>query len=123
REVTHMVIVMSADATAMDVEALVRLVESTGGSAFVSRGVSRTIIGLVGDVDLFDTLNLGGMRGVSHVTRISAKYKLVSREQHPDRSTVWVRGVPIGPDTVTLIAGPCAVETPDQTLEAARMAQ
>jgi 3-deoxy-7-phosphoheptulonate synthase len=118
-----MVIVMSADASPLDVEAVVSLVESTGGTAFVSRGISRTIIGLVGDVDLFDTLNLGGMRGVSHVTRISAKYKLVSREQHPDRSTVWVRGVPIGPDTVTLIAGPCAVETPDQTLEAARMAQ
>jgi 3-deoxy-7-phosphoheptulonate synthase len=85
--------------------------------------VSRVIIGLVGDVDQFETLNLNGMRGVSHVTRISAKYKLVSREHHPTRSVVEVGGVPIGPHTVTLIAGPCAVETPDQTLAAARMAQ
>jgi 3-deoxy-7-phosphoheptulonate synthase len=98
-------------------------VESAGGEAFVSRGVSRVIIGLVGDVDQFETLNLNGMRGVSHVTRISAKYKLVSREHHPTRSVVEVGGVPIGPHTVTLIAGPCAVETPDQTLAAARMAQ
>jgi 3-deoxy-7-phosphoheptulonate synthase len=63
------------------------------------------------------------MPGVGQVTRVSTEYKLVSREQHPDRSVVHVRGVPIGPDTVTLIAGPCAVETPEQTLAAARMAQ
>jgi 3-deoxy-7-phosphoheptulonate synthase len=123
-----MVIVMAAEASPKDVQAVVDLVESAGGEAFVSRGVSRVIIGLVGDVDQFDTLNLPAMRGVSSVKRISAKYKLVSREHHPDRSVVQVGSgqagtVPIGPQTVTLIAGPCAVETPDQTLAAARMAQ
>jgi 3-deoxy-7-phosphoheptulonate synthase len=46
----------------------------------------------------------------------------VSREHHPNRSVVTVRGVPIGPDTVTVIAGPCTVENPEQTLTAARMA-
>ncbi|WP_433241364.1 3-deoxy-7-phosphoheptulonate synthase [Streptosporangium sp. CA-135522] len=118
-----MVIVMAADATPSDIQAIVSLVESTGGEAFVSRGVSRVIIGLVGDIDRFDTLNLRGMRGVGNVTRISVKYKLVSREHHPDRSVVQVGGVPIGPGTVTLIAGPCAVETPQQTLQAAEMAK
>jgi len=118
-----MVIVMATDAGTADVEAVVDRVTEAGGEAFVSRGVSRVIVGLIGDVDRFETLNLGGMRGVQSVTRISAKYKLVSREHHPERSTVYVRGVPIGPDTVTLIAGPCAVETPEQTLAAARMAQ
>ncbi|MDQ7806765.1 3-deoxy-7-phosphoheptulonate synthase [Amycolatopsis sp. A133] len=114
---------MATDATAEDVDAIVERVGAAGGEAFVSRGVSRVVIGLVGDVDRFETLNLGGMRAVQSVTRISAKYKLVSREHHPERSTVYVGGVPVGPDTVTLIAGPCAVETPEQTLEAARMAQ
>ncbi|MGH3760495.1 3-deoxy-7-phosphoheptulonate synthase [Actinophytocola sp.] len=118
-----MVIVMAPEAQPSDVDAVVDRVESAGGQAFVSRGVHRVIIGLVGDVDAFDTLNLPAMRGVHDVTRISTSYKLVSREHHPDRSVVHVRGVPIGPDTVTLIAGPCAVETPEQTLAAARMAQ
>jgi 3-deoxy-7-phosphoheptulonate synthase len=63
------------------------------------------------------------MAGVRDVVRISVPYKLVSRENHPDRSVVRVGGVPIGPETMTLIAGPCAVETPEQTLEAAQMAQ
>ena len=118
-----MVIVMLPDAKPEDVDAVVTRVETAGGQAFVSRGVSRVIIGLVGDVETFSTLDLAGMPGVGQVTRVSTEYKLVSREQHPDRSVVHVRGVPIGPDTVTLIAGPCAVETPEQTLAAARMAQ
>lgn len=118
-----MVIVMAPRSTLAEVEAVVARVEAAGGQAFVSRGVSRVIVGLVGDVEKFETLNLAAMPGVGQVTRVSTKHKLVSRDQHPDRSVVHVRGVPIGPDTLTLIAGPCAVETPEQTLAAARMAQ
>ena len=102
---------------------MVARVESAGGSAFVSRGVQRTIVGLVGDVVAFQGLNLRAMPGVGEVVRVSKPYKLVSRENHPSSSVVEVGGVPIGPDTFTLIAGPCAVETPEQTLAAARMAQ
>jgi 3-deoxy-7-phosphoheptulonate synthase len=118
-----MVIVMSEGATALDVQAIVTLVESVGGEAFVSRGVSRMIIGLVGDVDRFAMLDLRAMRGVGRVVRITSPYKLVSREHPAARSVVRVGGVPIGPGTITLIAGPCAVETPEQTLAAARMAK
>ncbi len=118
-----MVIVMAPEATNDDIEAVVDRVSRAGGEAFVSRGVSRTIIGLVGDVERFTTLNLQGMPGVADVVRVSTPYKLVSRENHPERSTVRVGGVPIGPGTATVIAGPCAVETPEQTLLAARMAQ
>ena len=120
-----MVVVMKPDATAADIDAVVRRVESAGGSAFVSRGVVRTIIGLVGDVDRFRELNLRSLSGVADVHRISDPYKLVSRQHHPNRSTIYVGDdrVPIGPGTLTLIAGPCAVEDERQTLEAAQMAK
>ncbi|MCX9190812.1 3-deoxy-7-phosphoheptulonate synthase [Carbonactinospora thermoautotrophica] len=123
-----MVVVMSPDATEEDVTAVVERVNAAGGEAFISRGVTRTIIGLVGDVEQFAELDLGAMRGVADVLRVSTPYKLVSRDNHPDMTTVYVGAdsvgaVPIGPDTFTLIAGPCAVETPEQTLEAARLAQ
>jgi 3-deoxy-7-phosphoheptulonate synthase len=114
---------MSPDATAEDVAGVVARVEGVGGEAFVSRGVTRTIIGLVGDIESFSGLNLRTMAGVADVMRVSAPYKLVSRIHHPQMSTVLVGGVPIGPDTFTLIAGPCAVESPEQTLEAAEMAK
>ena len=97
---------------------------AAGGEAFVSRGVSSTIIGLTGDIDRFAaTLNLAAQPGVADVVRISVPYKLVSREHRRERSVIRVGGVPIGPDTLTVIAGPCAVETPEQTLESARMAK
>jgi 3-deoxy-7-phosphoheptulonate synthase len=122
-----MVVVMAPDAAAADVDAVVARVEQAGGEAFVSRGVSRTIVGLVGDIEQFATLNLSGMAGVADVVRVSTPYKLVSRDHHPDMSTVRVGSgdtrVPIGPDTFTLIAGPCAVESLEQTLEAAEMAR
>jgi 3-deoxy-7-phosphoheptulonate synthase len=122
-----MVVVMSTEATMDDIAAVVARVEGAGGEAFVSRGVTRTIIGLVGDLATFGSLNLAGLPGVSNVVSITAPYKLVARQHHPDMTTVWVGApghrVPIGPDTFTLIAGPCAVETAQQTLEAAQMAQ
>jgi len=114
---------MAPDASEKDLAAVVAAVEGVGGEAFVSRGVTRTIVGLVGDIETFQGLNLRALSGVADVIRVSAPYKLVSRIHHPQMSTVYVRGVPIGPDTFTLIAGPCAVETAQQTLEAAEMAK
>jgi 3-deoxy-7-phosphoheptulonate synthase len=122
-----MVVVMAPDATEADIAHVIERVEAVGGQAFVSQGVDRTIIGLIGDIDSFHDLNLRAMPGVARVDRISDPYKLVSRQHHPERSTVLVgkpgHRVAIGPDTFTLIAGPCAVENPEQTHEAATMAK
>jgi len=120
-----MVIVLSPSATEANINAVVSKVTGVGGQAFVSRGELRTIIGLVGDLDLFEDLNLLAFDGVQRVVRISTPFKLVSRDHHPEKSTVMVGSsrVPIGPGTFTLIAGPCAVETPEQTLAAAQMAK
>jgi len=118
-----MVIVMSQAATADDIAAVVIQIETHGGQAFVSRGVTRTIVGVVGEESVLETIDVSGLSGVADTKRITAPYKLVSAENHAKRSTIRVRGVPIGPDTFTLIAGPCAVETPEQTLAAAQLAK
>ena len=76
----------------------------------------RTIIGVVGTEDVLETLDATGLPGVAETMRITAPYKLVSAQNHAKRTTIRVGGVPIGPDTFTLIAGPCAVETAEQTL-------
>src|SRR6266699_3593327 len=96
-----MVVVMAAEAGETEIDGVVDRVRAAGGDAFVSRG----------------------MPGVSDVVRISAPYKLVSREHHRERSVIRVAGVPIGPDTLTVIAGPCAVETAEETMAAALMAR
>jgi 3-deoxy-7-phosphoheptulonate synthase len=85
--------------------------------------VMRTIIGVVGTEEVLETLDADGLPGVVETMRITAPYKLVSAQNHARRTTIRVGGVPIGPDTFTFIAGPCAVETPEQTLESAWMAK
>jgi 3-deoxy-7-phosphoheptulonate synthase len=118
-----MVIVMAPGASDTDVTNVVAHIEAHGGQAFVSRGVMRTIVGVVGTEDVLETLDADGLPGVAETMRITAPYKLVSAQNHARRTTVRVGGVPIGPDTFTFIAGPCAVETAEQTLQAARMAK
>lgn len=118
-----MVIVMAPGASDADVAVVVAHIDAHGGQAFVSRGVMRTIIGVVGSEDVLEVLDAEGLPGVAETMRITAPYKLVSAQNHAKRTTVRVGGVPIGPDTFTLIAGPCAVETAEQTLESAWMAK
>jgi 3-deoxy-7-phosphoheptulonate synthase len=118
-----MVVVMRSGANEADVDKVVKAIADIGGEAFVSRGRNQTIIGLVGDLTQFAELPLHAFPGVEDVIRVSKPYKLVSTETHPRPSTVWVGDVPIGRDTVTLIAGPCAVETEEQTDAGCRMAK
>lgn len=118
-----MVIVMAPSATESDIAGVVSYVEAHGGEAFVSRGVSRTIVGVVGSETVLETLDAEGLPGVADTKRITAPYKLVSAANHTKRTTVRVGGVPIGPDTFTLIAGPCAVETAEQTYQSAMLAK
>lgn len=125
-----MVVVMAPDATDEDVARVVERVEAVGGEAFVSRGRSRTIIGLVGDISAFHHLNLRTLPGVADVHRISDPFKLVSRQHHPERSTVVLGDgrarAAIGPDAagpaVGLVVGLGLVEDHHQLGEAARMA-
>ena len=84
-----MVVVMNPHATTKEIDAVVARVVGAGGEAFVSRGLTRTIIGLVGDIEKFQQLNLTALPGVGDVLRVSDPYKLVSRQNHPDRTTVW----------------------------------
>ncbi len=118
-----MVIVMAPGATDSDIDTVVAHIDNHGGQAFVSRGVMRTIIGVVGTEEVLETLDADGLPGVVETMRITAPYKLVSAQNHARRTTIRVGGVPIGPDTFTFIAGPCAVETPQQTLESALLAK
>ena len=92
-----MVVVMSPDATEEQIAHVTERVEEAGGQAFVSRGVVRTIIGLVGDIESFHGLNLRSMPGVQEVYRISDPYKLVSRQHHAERSTIRVGRRPAPP--------------------------
>ena len=118
-----MVIVMEHSATDGDIEAVSERVRANGGEAFVSRGTVHTIIGLVGDTDRFKSIDWQQMPGVDHVIQIGKPYKMVSRDLHPETTVVKIGTVPIGRDSFTLIAGPCAVENEEQTMTAVKAAK
>jgi 3-deoxy-7-phosphoheptulonate synthase len=118
-----MVVVMRREATEADIEAVAERVRATGGEAFVSRGTVHTIIGLVGDTDRFAAIEWKQMPGVDHVIQIGKPYKMVAAALHPETSTVNVGATPVGRGTLTIIAGPCAVESDEQALIATKAAR
>jgi len=118
-----MVVVMRNDATETDILRVVRKVEDASGDAYVVRGTSRTIIGLVGDTAAFLSLPLASLPGVDHVVQVGKPYKLVARELHPALTTVQIGGAPVGRAGFAMIAGPCAVESREQALVSARAAK
>jgi len=118
-----MVVVMKRDASEADVEAVAERVRAAGGEAFVSRGTVHTIIGLVGDSERFQAIPWKQLPGVDHVIQVGKPYKMVAADLHPAPTTVNVGPTPVGRDTFTLIAGPCAVESEEQALLATKAAK
>jgi 3-deoxy-7-phosphoheptulonate synthase len=118
-----MVVVMRSDATEADIEAVAERVRTAGGEAFVSRGTVHTIIGLVGDTGRFQAIPFKQMPGVDHVIQVGKPYKMVARDLHPETTIVKVGTTPVGRDSFTIIAGPCAVESADQAMVATKAAK
>jgi 3-deoxy-7-phosphoheptulonate synthase len=108
-----MVVVMEERATEAQIEKVVARLVELGMDVHRSTGVSRTVLGVVGqkrpDPGLIEM-----MEGVHEVMRISEPYKLASRTFKPDGTVVTVGDIRIGGDEVIVMAGPCSAETPEQ---------
>jgi 3-deoxy-7-phosphoheptulonate synthase len=120
-----MMIVMKETATEEEVDAVVEKIERAGALAHRSRGARVTVIGAIGDVEqdvTVEGLGLEGQAGVDRVVPILKPYKLASAQiTHGERSVIDVEGRKIGGDHFALIAGPCTVESREQTLQTARV--
>lgn len=116
----ELLIVMGPGATPAQVEEVVARLAEAGAHAHVSAGKDSTVIGAIGERELLASLPLEGFPGVEQVLPMLKPYKLVSRELAAESSVIDVRGRKVGGSYFGLIAGPCAVEYREQTLEAAR---
>jgi 3-deoxy-7-phosphoheptulonate synthase len=115
-----MMIVMKADATPEQIEAVVGRIESVGARAHRSAGDEVTVIGALGDREHIARLELDGAPGVDRVVPILKPYKLASSQfKHGERSVFDIGGSKIGGEHFALIAGPCTVESRDQLLATA----
>jgi 3-deoxy-7-phosphoheptulonate synthase len=117
----ELLIVMGPGATPDQTEHVVARLAEVGVSARVSSGREATVIGAIGDRDLLASLPLEAYPGVHQVLPIVKPYKLVSRELAADLTMIDSLGRRLGDSYFGLIAGPCSVETREQTLETARV--
>ena len=117
-----MLVVMSVTATEEEIQAVRAHIEADGLTPHESRGEQRVIIGVVGDVGPRKEQvmsHLAVLPGVELVTPISKPFKLTSREFHPEDTVIEVGGTTIGGGSLTIMAGPCAIESRDQLMRTA----
>ncbi len=115
-----MIIVMKPKASQQSIHAVTNYIENSGLQVHLSQGEEVTIIGIVGDKTRISTENLIIFKDVDRIVPVTESYKLSNRKFHPDATVVKVGNTTIGPGNLTIMAGPCAVETKEQLLEIAK---
>jgi 3-deoxy-7-phosphoheptulonate synthase len=112
-----MMIIMKGTATEDEIQAVISRIESCGARAHPSRGEELTVIGAIGDREHVARLGLEGAPGVEKVVPILKPYKLASKQlKGEERTVIEIDGRRIGGDHFALIAGPCTVESREQTI-------
>ncbi|HLT59390.1 MAG TPA: 3-deoxy-7-phosphoheptulonate synthase [Limnochordales bacterium] len=114
-----MIVVMRKGASEEEVQRVTDRLRELGFAVHLSRGVERTVIGAIGDKKPERVQQIEAIDGVEKIVHILQPYKLAGREFHPEPSTVQVGPVQVGGNGLTVIAGPCAVESEEQILSVA----
>ncbi|MDP8298294.1 MAG: 3-deoxy-7-phosphoheptulonate synthase, partial [Candidatus Tantalella remota] len=115
-----MILVLKPNATQKEVEHIMDKIEKMGLKPWLSEGVERSIIGVIGEEDVIRVMPLEGIPGVEKVLPILKPYKLASLEFKPTPSKIHLGGgVTIGGKKIIVMAGPCSVENRDMIIETA----
>lgn len=115
-----MIIVMRSDATKEDLEKVENKITSMGLKYNLSKGAEKVVVGVIGDKKIISELQMNSFIGVEKAIHITEKYKLVSCEFKHEDTIVDVNGVKVGGPHLAIMAGPCAVESHEQLMEAAK---
>lgn len=117
-----MFVVMASAATEAEINGVKSLILAEGLTPYGHAGSERVVIAVVGDVGPRRGVlmsRLGALAGVETVTPISRPFKLTSREFHPEDTVIRVLDAVIGDGSLTVMAGPCSVESRNQLMETA----
>lgn len=116
-----MIIVLRPDATEKQIKHIVDKVKKLGLKPMISKGVERTIIGVIGSEDVIRAQPLEIYPGVEKVMPILKPFKLVSRDFKKEDSIIELgKGLKIGGEKIVVMAGPCSVENKDLLLDIAK---
>lgn len=114
-----MIIIMKPDASDEAVQKVASVIEAKGLQVHLSKGHEVTIVGVVGDKTRLRGVNFEISDGVEKVVAVTESYKLANKKFHPEASVITVGNTSIGADTLTIMAGPCAIESKEQLMETA----
>ncbi len=114
-----MFVAMKPHATEAEFQAVVEKIKTLGLTPHPIIGAERRVVAVIGNVSGVDPEDFSAMPGVVEAMRVSQPFKLVSREVKEEDTVIDVGGVPLGGPGITVIAGPCSVESREQILEAA----
>jgi 3-deoxy-7-phosphoheptulonate synthase len=114
-----MLVVMHSHATTEQVDAVLQAIRDMNLTPHPMPGATRTAIGITGNVNAIDPATLDVLPGVMELIRVTKPYKLASREMHEADTYIRLPQTTIGPETFTIIAGPCSVENEAMILRTA----
>ncbi len=114
-----MIIVMKHGAGEEQINEVISLIEKLGYKSHLSKGVERTIIGVIGHKDKSPLQAFASLDSVESVIPILKPFKLASIEMKRERTEIDVDGVSIGGEKIAVIAGPCSVESEEQIVRIA----
>ncbi len=112
---------MKPTATQSEIDRVMEIVETLGFRPHAMPGASRTAIGITGNKGAVDRAHFENLPGVADAIRVTKPYKLVSKDLRPERSVIKVGDSEIGGEKLAMIAGPCAVESPEQVFQVAEV--
>lgn len=115
-----MIVIMKPDAAQSSIDSIISYIKSNDLNVHLSKGEEVTIIGIVGDKSKLSAENLAIYEDVDRIVPVTESYKLTNKKFHPGSTIVKVGNTYIGPDNLTIMAGPCAVETEEQLMSIAR---
>ncbi|MGL6293384.1 3-deoxy-7-phosphoheptulonate synthase [Eubacterium aggregans] len=115
-----MIIVLKPQSPASEIERLTQALLELGVRIYDIKGEETPVLGLVGETKMVDMHKLRSNAIVEKVLRVQEPYKKANRAFHPEDTIVDVSGVHIGEGHVTVIAGPCSVESEEQVVEIAK---
>ncbi len=111
-----MVIIIAKDAPESQVEHVIERLDELGFNVHRSTGIEHTVLGVIGDTTKLDARDWQMMPGVVDAYRVSAPYKQVSREFQHKSTQIKIGNLIIGGDEVHIMAGPCSIESEEQTM-------
>ncbi len=114
-----MIVIMKPKASEEAIKKVISLIESRGLVSHLSKGDQVTIIGVVGDKSKLTGSNIEISDGVDKIVSVTESYKLANRKFHPEPTEIKLHNTIIGPSTMTVMSGPCAIESHEQLMETA----